>query len=118
MLRLLPFIFFSDICCNTAIQKLAYSSQYSNYAAGWTVQDSRLSMGKNFFFFLSEISRLLGDSPSLLFIGYKGSNLEKKWPGYDHPYPVLRLRMTGPVLLLPLDAVMAWTGKTLLYDTV
>lgn len=59
MLRLLPFIFFTNIHRSPAVQKLAYSSQYSNYAAGWTVQDSRPSMGKKFFF-LQSIQTALG----------------------------------------------------------
>jgi len=49
MLLLLPVIFFSNIHCNAAVQKLTYCSQYSNYVAGWTVQDSRPGMGEKFF---------------------------------------------------------------------
>jgi hypothetical protein len=49
MLLRLSVIFFSNIHCNPAVQKLAYCSQYSDYADGWTVQDSRPGISKKFF---------------------------------------------------------------------
>ena len=73
-------------------------------------------MGKNFFF-LQNIQTAWGLTQSPIH-WVQGVFPGEKWPGYHHPYPLLRLRMTGPMLLLPLDAVMAWTGKTLLYATV
>jgi hypothetical protein len=57
--------------------------------------------------------------PSLLFSWYRDSFLVVKWLGREvdrWPHLVLRLRMSGALLFLPLCAFMAWTGITLLFN--
>jgi hypothetical protein len=78
----------------------------SDWATGWTFRGSIPGKGKKFFFSSKRPDRLW-DPHSFLVSEYWGSFRGVIRTGF---HLVSKLRMSGDTHLLPLHAVVAWTG--------
>jgi hypothetical protein len=111
---------FLDYPCllNWLFHNMRSSSQYCDYAMRWVIRGS--NSGKDNRLFSSQNrADWLGGSPKFLSSGttvhYRGKVNRRGVKLASHLHLVKGLRMSGVIPLLPLYAILAWTGTTLLF---